>query len=176
MTTNEPMEDIMIQLNIAAQKDVNIKIKPTIGPSIDFLDVKIANENGILRTTVHHKPSKDPYYLPYTSDHPHRIHRNIPYSALVRAARLCSNLRDFHFERMRIDLALLLNQYPPNFITNQFLRFFQVNKADKLAQEFHEQTYHILHKHLLCKKRTPDTKHTTTCNDPVLHPPVLQKN
>ena len=118
------MEDITIQLNTAAQKDVNIKIKSTISPSVDFLDVKISNENGILRTAVYHKPSTDPYYLPYTSDHPHQIHHNIPYSALVRASRLCSNLRDFHFERIRIDLALLLNQYPPNFIQNQFLCFY----------------------------------------------------
>ncbi|CAF1192396.1 unnamed protein product, partial [Rotaria magnacalcarata] len=107
------------------------------------------NDNGNLRTFIYHKPSADPYYLPYTSDHPHQIHRNIPYVALFRAARFCSNLHDFHLERIRIELTLLLNQYPPNLLSNQFHRFFQMNKADQLIKTFDQQTYKQLHQSLL---------------------------
>ncbi|CAF4956364.1 unnamed protein product, partial [Rotaria socialis] len=103
----------------------------------------ITNHNGILKTSIYHKPTADPYYLPYTSDHPNRIHRNIPYNALQRAARLCSNLHAFHSERLRIEVTLLLNNYPPKFITNQFLRFFQVNRADVLIKRSDEQSYQI---------------------------------
>jgi hypothetical protein len=92
------------------------------------LDVTIINKNGQLKTCVYHKPTAEPYYLPYTSDHPHKYHRNIPYSALIRAAHLCSNVHDFNLERLHIEISLLLGQYPPTFISNQFLRFFQVNQ------------------------------------------------
>jgi hypothetical protein len=80
-------------------------------PSFKYLDVTITNENSQLRTTIYHKSTTEPYYLPYISDHPHRYHRNIPYSALIRATCLCSDVHDFNLERLRIELSLLLGQY-----------------------------------------------------------------
>ncbi|CAF4155603.1 unnamed protein product, partial [Rotaria sordida] len=41
-------------------------------------------------------------------------------AALLRAARICSNVEDFDMERIRIDLSLLLNEYPPSFISKHF--------------------------------------------------------
>ncbi|CAF3167393.1 unnamed protein product, partial [Rotaria socialis] len=66
MTTNEPLDEITKELDNAAQKDVNIKIKFKISQSIEFLDMTITNHNGILKTSIYHKPTADPYYLPYT--------------------------------------------------------------------------------------------------------------
>jgi hypothetical protein len=111
------------------KKDVNIEIDSVITTTVNYLDVLITNENGQLKTCVYHKPTAEPYCLPYRSDHPRKYHRNIPYSALIRAARLCSNVDDFDLERLRIEIALLLGNYPPKFISEQFLRFFQVNNA-----------------------------------------------
>lgn len=91
MTTNKTMEEINHQLQKAKDKDINIKIDPKIGTSVHFLDVTITNENGHLRTSIYHKSTAEPYILPYTSDHPRHIHRNIPYAALLRAARICSH-------------------------------------------------------------------------------------
>ena len=175
MTMNEPFDELTKKLDEVQQKDVNIRIKPTIDASVHFLDVTIKNENGQLRTSIYHKPTADPYFLPYTSDHPHRIHRNIPYTALVRAARLCSNLHDFHLERLRIDVSLLLNDYPPKIITNQFLRFFQVNKADILIKRFNEQTYKQLHQKLLYQPSKREIEFKAIKKDPVLFPLILQQ-
>ncbi|CAF3490224.1 unnamed protein product, partial [Rotaria socialis] len=125
-------------------------------------------------TSIYHKPSADPYYLPYTSDHPHSIHRNIPYNALLRTARLCSNLHDFHLERLRILVSLLLNNYPPAFIRNQFLRFFQVNKADTLIKRFDDQLYQQLHQKLLHQPTKREIGKNAIKKDPILFPPVLQ--
>ncbi|CAF3803647.1 unnamed protein product [Rotaria sp. Silwood1] len=175
MTMNEPFDELTKILDDVQQKDVNIKIKPTIHETVHFLDVTIKNENGELKTSIYHKPTTDPYFLPYTSDHPHRIHRNIPYTALVRAARLCSNLHDFHLERLRIDVSLLLNNYPPKIITNQFLRFFQVNKADVLIKRFDEQTYKQLHRKLLYQPSKREIELKAIKKDPVLFPPILQQ-
>ncbi|CAF3796518.1 unnamed protein product, partial [Rotaria sp. Silwood1] len=175
MTTNISFGEITKELEKAQQKDLNIKIIPNIQKSVQFLEITITNDNGKLKTSIYHKPSADPYYLPYTSDHPHRIHRNIPYSALIRAARLCSNLHDFHLERLRIDVSLLLNNYPPKFITNQFLRFFQVNKADPLIKRFDEQVYQQLHRKLLHQPTKREIEKEAIKNNPIVLLPDLQK-
>ena len=113
MTTNVSIDEIKTQLDNAQNKDVNIDIDYKINARVDYLDVSVQNQNGYLTTSVFHKPSAEPYVLPYTSDHPHHIHRNIPYNALLRTARICSNVHDFDMERIRTDLSLLLNNYPP---------------------------------------------------------------
>jgi len=145
MTTNQTIPEIKQELERAANKDVNIKINYEINSSVAFLDVVITNVDGQLKTTIYHKPVAEPYILPFTSTHPHHIHRNIPYGALLRAVRICSNVYDFNSERILIDVLLLLNQYPPNFISKQFNRFFDLNDAMSVLNQFDEQVYHRLH-------------------------------
>ncbi|CAF5035995.1 unnamed protein product, partial [Rotaria sp. Silwood1] len=171
MTTNESYDVITAVLQQAQKQDVNIKINPTISNSVNFLDITITNTNGQLTTSIYHNPTADPYYLPYKSDHPHCIHRNIPYTALVRAAGLCSNLHDFHRERFRIHVSLLLNSYRPHFISNHFQRFFQVHKADILYKYFDENTYSQLHRQLLYQISKRELEEQAMKKDPVLFPP-----
>jgi hypothetical protein len=110
--------------------------------------VTIINEHGRLTTNVYRKSTAEAYFLPYTSDHPHRYHRNIAYSALVRASQLCSNYDDFNQERLRIDLALLLSDYSPKMISNQSLRFFQVSNTELDLKQADPQAYGRLHRTL----------------------------
>ena len=119
MTTNQTSLEISIVLEKAQNKDANIKIRSAIDTTVHFLDVTIINETGHLRTAIYHKPTTEPYILPYTSDHPVHIRRNISYAALLRAARLCSHVEDFNNECIRIDISLLINNYSPNFIRKQ---------------------------------------------------------
>ena len=174
MTTND-LPALQIELDKAKTKDMNIEIDCTVDTSVSFLDVMLTNENGRLRTTVYHKPTAEPYYLPYTSDHPHRYHRNIPYSALIRAARLCSHVNDFNLESLRLQMSLLLGGYPPKFISNQFLRFFQVNNAMPVLQQLDEQVYQRLHHRLIHQMTLRENKLKGSMKDPVLYPPILQK-
>jgi hypothetical protein len=124
MTTNQTVEEINAELEKAKSKNIHIKIESTISASVHFLDFTITNENNQLRTSIYHKPTTEPYILPYTSDHLRHIYRNIPYAALLHAARICSHVNDFNSERIRVDMSLLLNGYPPNFISKHFKRFF----------------------------------------------------
>ncbi|CAF4551435.1 unnamed protein product, partial [Rotaria sp. Silwood2] len=149
MTTNQNRDAIKIQFEKVAKKNINIKINFEIDTSVNFFDVTINNEDGCLKTYLYHKTTAEPYILPYTSDHPRHVHRNIPYAALLRAARICSDVYDFNRERIRIDISLLLNNYPPNFIRKQFDRFFQVNNAMPVLDESNSQVYHRLHQQLL---------------------------
>ena len=174
MTTNQTIEEINVELEKAKNKDNNIRIEATISTSIHFLDVTITNEDGQLRTSVFHKPTAEPYILPYTSDHPPHIHRNIPYAALLRAARICSHVNDFNSERIRIDMSLLLNGYPPNFISKQFNRFFHLNNAIPVLNELNEHVYHHLHQTSLHQPTRREKQLRNMMEDPVKTPLVLQ--
>lgn len=174
MTTNDSIEDIMEQLEQASMKDVNIKIDYHIATSVDFLDVTIVNEKGRLRTSVYHKSAAEPYILPFTSDHPRHVHRNIPYAALLRAARLCSHVEDFHAECIRSDVSLLLNDYPPAFITKQRDRFFHLNEAMSVWKECNEQNYHHLHHRLVHTLTRREKLLLAMIDNPIEKPSVLQ--
>ena len=156
-------------LNLKKQKTkiLILKLNHTIDTSVNFLDVTITNENGQLRTSIYHKPTAEPYILPYTSDHPRHIHRNIPYAALLRAARICSHVDDFNSERIRIDMSLLLNNYPPNFITKQFHRFFHFNNAMPVLNQLNEQVYHRLHQKLLYQPTRREKQLNKMMQDPI---------
>ena len=175
MTTNQTIGEIKQELEQTANKDVNIQISYQIDLSVDFLDVRIRNEHGQLRTTIYHKPAAEPYILPYTSTHPRHIHQNIPYGALLRALRICSTIHAFNSERIRIDVSLLLNGYPPNFITKQFHRLLHSNNVMLVSRSMNEQVvYHRVHQLLLHQPTRRETQLNKMTNDPVGSPLVLQ--
>ncbi|CAF0939119.1 unnamed protein product [Didymodactylos carnosus] len=100
MTSNMSISEIHRQLDWMNQKDEeHIRITYTVGSAADFLDVHIENHVGQLKTSVYRKPAAEPYVLSYASDHPRHVHANIPYEALLRAARLCSDVYAFDQER-----------------------------------------------------------------------------
>ena len=123
MTTNLSFDQIKDFLDTTDRKDRNVRIKYQIQSRVYFLDVVVQNDNGQLITSVFHKPTAEPYILPHTSDHPRHVHCYTPYAALLQAARICSNVHDFTIERIRIDMSLLLNDYPSAFITKHVSRF-----------------------------------------------------
>jgi hypothetical protein len=89
--------------------------------------------------------------IPYESDHPRHIHANIPYNALLRAARLYSTVEDFHMERLSTEMILLVNGYPPNFIKYHIKRFFTKHNTMSAWMELDNETYQQLHQQLLYK-------------------------
>ena len=175
MTSNEASNDIRKELERVKAKDVNIKIEYDIGTSVNFLDVTIMNENGQLRTSIHHKSAAELYILPFTYDHPCHVHRNIPYAALMRAARLCSNVKDFDTERVRSDVSLLLNDYPQGFIPQQSDRFFRVNYSMPVLDRLGKNAYSIFHRKLLHTPARREKQLILMTQDPVRNPSVLQQ-
>ena len=174
MTTNQTLEEIQIELDKARNRDINIQVDLTISTSVNFLDVTVTNEEGHLRTSVYHKPTTEPYILPYTSDHPRHIHRNIPYAALLRAARICSHVDDFNSERLRVDMSLLLNNYPPSYIIKQFHRFFTRNDALPVLDRLDAEVYQRLHSKSLLQPTRREKILEKMMRDPVKAPETLQ--
>ncbi|CAF1267435.1 unnamed protein product [Rotaria sordida] len=173
MITNETIDEIKEQLEKAQNQDVNIKINNKIDISVDFLDVCIINENSQLKTRIYHKPAAEPYILPYRSIHPRHIHRNIPYGALLHAVRICSNINDFNTERCHIDVSLLLNGYPPNFITKQFYCLFHLNNDMSGLKLMNENAYHHIHQRLLHHPTRHEKELKKMTEDPIEKPFVL---
>ena len=103
---------------------MNIKLSAEISHSVSFLDVLVSNIDKHLQTSVFHKPSHEPYFLPFNSTHAMFIKRNIPYGAIIRAIRYSSDMVSFNKEETHITLALLLNGYPLKVIQQQYRRAF----------------------------------------------------
>jgi hypothetical protein len=169
MTSNLPLDQIHVLLNRANTKDPNIRITPSIGLNVEFLDVLLENNDGQLQTSVFHKPAAEPYIVPFLSDHPRHVHRNTIKGALFRAVRLCSNVKDFDKERLNIELTLLLNGYPPRFISYHFKRFFEQSNAISLIEQLDNDTYSKLHQKLIVQPTRRERTQNTTILEQNVH-------
>ncbi|CAF2015597.1 unnamed protein product, partial [Rotaria magnacalcarata] len=98
-TSNEPKTKIEAVIKKANDFHPNIKLEANIGSCVSFLDLLINNKNGILSTSVHHKPAAEPCVVPFISDHPRHVFSNIIQAALLRAVRYSSTLDIFEKER-----------------------------------------------------------------------------
>ena len=109
LTWNRSEHELRKLLNEANQWHPNIKLEYKISQSLPFLDVLLTNTNGILLTSVYHKPSAEPYVVPFISDHHPHVFRNIIKTILTRAVRYSSTIESFEQERRFIKLMLLYN-------------------------------------------------------------------
>jgi len=57
---------------------------------IEFLDVKVLNESGVLETDVFIKPTDSHQYLHHSSCHPGACKRSIPFAQAMHLRRVCS--------------------------------------------------------------------------------------
>jgi hypothetical protein len=96
-------------LDVANQFHPNIKLVRQLETSVSFLDIYIENKNGILATSVYHKEVAEPYIVPFNTDHPRHIFKNVIDGASIRALCYSSTLSAFNEERRLIQLILLYN-------------------------------------------------------------------
>ena len=109
LTSNGSLEALNEMLDKANSLHPNIKLVRQIGRSLSFLDVFVENKCGILHTSVYHKEAAEPYIVPFKSDHPRHIFKNIIETTLIRAIRYSSTLDAFSYERRSIILMLVYN-------------------------------------------------------------------
>ncbi|CAF3372163.1 unnamed protein product [Rotaria socialis] len=150
-TSNESYQSIDKMLDEANLFHPNIKLVRQISRNVSFLDIYIQSRKGNLITSVDHKSTAEPYIVPFNSDHPTHILKNIINNALLRAVRYCTNFSDFCDECRTIKLMLLYNgydkkitlantlkstypRYPPSFIYHQLHSFFKFSAAPECIQ------------------------------------------
>jgi hypothetical protein len=122
---NWPQRHLFQQVDRWNKLDENIILKANISNQVNFLDLKTKNQDGNLLTSVYHKPSYEPYYLPFNSIHPLHMKQNIPFAMSLRAIRYCSTFQNYLDERGKLKFDLLVNKYPIKFIDQQFNRVLQ---------------------------------------------------
>jgi hypothetical protein len=84
------------QSNVRWSQHPNIKLVRQLGTSVLFLDLFIENKNGTLVASVFHKRAAKPYIVPFKSDHPWKVFKNVIDGTLMRAVRYSSALSAFH--------------------------------------------------------------------------------
>ncbi|CAF1530610.1 unnamed protein product, partial [Rotaria sordida] len=109
MTWNKSEKSLKDLLDDANKWHLNIKLEYSIGKSLPFLDVSFTNNNGILTTSVYHKPAAESYVVPFRSDRPRHVFVNVIQTSLSRALRYSSTFENFNNERRYIQLRLLYN-------------------------------------------------------------------
>jgi hypothetical protein len=110
MTWNKSEKELIKFLDEANTWNPNIKLDYKIGKSLPFLDILLTNSNGTLLTSVYHKPTAEPYVVPFISDHPRHVFVNIINNHLVHALKYSSTFEAFNHERRSIKLMLLYNE------------------------------------------------------------------
>jgi hypothetical protein len=110
LTWNKSEEKLIELLNEANTWHPDIKFDYKISKQLPFLDVLLTNNNGTLITSVYHKPTAQPYVVPFNSDHPRHIFSNIIQTRLQRAVRYSSTFELFNHECRSIELMLLYNE------------------------------------------------------------------
>jgi hypothetical protein len=77
MIYNKSEKELIKHLDEENTCHPNIKLDYQIDKSLPSLDVLFMNNNGILSKSVYHKQSVEPYIVPFISDHPRHVFRNI---------------------------------------------------------------------------------------------------
>ncbi|CAF4513714.1 unnamed protein product, partial [Rotaria sp. Silwood2] len=109
-TSNEFQGKVKELLEAANNFHPNIKLEYNIGKSVAFLDVLVKNNNGILASSIYHKPSAQPTVVSFLSDHPRHVFRNVIQTVLTRAVRYSSTFEVFNNERRAIRSMFLYNR------------------------------------------------------------------
>ena len=63
---------------------------------VNFLDVTVINNNGVLKTTLFSKTTDAHLYLNSSSCHPPHVIKNIPKGQFIRVRRICSDKSDYY--------------------------------------------------------------------------------
>lgn len=153
-------------LDVADRHHPNIRLVRHIGKQVPFLDVLIENNQGTLITSVYRKEAAEPYLVPFNSDHPRHIFRNIVEGMLARAIRYSSTMSAFDTERRSIQLMLLYNGFVTCFVSACRCFLSRLSSAD-----IHPDTSRLecenfsvvtmMHRSTPCSRRTSMTKRNT---------------
>ena len=96
--------------------------------NIEFLDVVVKVEGGMLSTDLFSKPSDSKSYLHYDSDHPHHTKRAIPLGLGMRMRRICSNDEDYRKHKADLKDRLIGREYPEPLVESELKKVDRMNR------------------------------------------------
>ena len=102
---------------------------------IVFLDLEIFQEDGVLKTSLHVKPTNKQLFLDFHSNHPQHCKQSLPYSQALRIVERCSvqTDRDEHLENLKTKFQE--RNYPEKVIDEQFKKAKTKERRNLINQE-----------------------------------------
>ena len=101
---------------------------------IEFLDVKVLNESGVLETDLYVKPTDTHQYLHHASCHPRACKKGIPYAQALRLRRICSKPCFFEERSTNLKEFLTARGYKKKFVEDQIERARQLSREETLRE------------------------------------------
>ncbi|KAJ1134806.1 hypothetical protein NDU88_001252 [Pleurodeles waltl] len=93
--------------------DTHLRFSSTISDKeVSFLDLRITLKDGLLNSSVYHKPTDRNSLLLYNSYHPKSLRDNLPFGQFLRIRRNCSDKNDFHTQANTLCHKLRERNYP----------------------------------------------------------------
>ena len=110
---------------------------------VNFLDVTVKLQNGVVSTDLYSKPTDKHQYLFYTSCHPNSCKKGIPFGQALRLRRICS--QDTLFEKRAKELTSYLVErgYDERFVTKEVDRARRIPRADTLKEKSKRQSNRV---------------------------------
>ena len=132
--TKEECESLVNWLN-SLMPDV-VKLKYEFSYSrIVFLDLEIFIEDGILKTSIHVKPTNKQLYLEYSSNHPTHCKDSIPYSQALRVVERCSSIGDRDGQLSILTNKFEERKYPTDVIYSQIEKAKKKDRKNLIYQQ-----------------------------------------
>ena len=100
---------------------------------LEFLDVNIKLNNGLISTDVYSKPTDGHLYLLTTSAHPKSNLKSIPFSIALRLKRICSDDQILQKKFSEYKGYLIERGYAPDFIQEQFDKANEFSRHELLT-------------------------------------------
>ena len=97
--------------------------------NVNYLDVRVINNNGVIDTDLYTKPTDKHQYLFRTSCHPQGCKKSIPFAQALRLRRICSTSEAFEQRAADLTKFLVYRGYREKFVHDQ------INRARLLDRE-----------------------------------------
>ena len=140
-TWNDSPDILRSYLQAVQQKHPNVHFQVSIDSDVHFFNAYLDNRQGQLYTRVYHDPSLQAYTLPYVVGHPKVKYGDWLRSALLRAVCYCSQVEDFHHERLYLELTCLVNGYSFMFVEKHVHHFFIYFNAPTMRYRMDQNAY-----------------------------------
>ena len=136
-TWNTLNEDLHMSIQELNEQNADIQLTITRANKVNFLDAYIENRNGQLYTCVYRDvKQQQPFLLPYSAEHPRKLHRQWFRFRIARAIHYCPSFDDFQEEYLRLELTFLANGYSLDFVKYLW---------DKCLERFKPLNYVYIH-------------------------------
>ena len=100
---------------------------------VNFLDVCVKINSGVISTTVFSKPTDSHLYLNSNSNHPRHVIRNISKSQFLRLRRICSNHSDFVAKSSTYAQYFISRGYDKTMVEDAIREVTKLKREDLLA-------------------------------------------